>query len=111
MKNKNYFITSTGVVHYYDDEQISMGYPVETMRKMTDKEVFSHLNPPVDLTIEARIQRDSELARADIQLLKVQDGVTGIGTQKAWREYRCALRDWPASDSFPSTMPKAPDGV
>ena len=57
----------------------------------------------------AREWRDTELARADIQLLKVQDGVTGIGTQKAWREYRCALRDWPTSDSFPYTQPSAPD--
>lgn len=53
--------------------------------------------------------RNAELARADIQLMKVQDGMTGLGTQKAWREYRIALRDWPASESFPNVRPVAPD--
>jgi hypothetical protein len=61
--------------------------------------------------IAERLWRDSELARADIQLLKVQDGATKYGTQKAWREYRNALRDWPESEDFPSTeyRPIAPD--
>src|SRR5947207_3231310 len=58
---------------------------------------------------EARTLRDSELTRADIMLNHVQDGETGIGTQKAWRAYRVLLRDWPDSESFPETMPIAPD--
>jgi len=60
-------------------------------------------------SVEARLARDAELARADIQLLKVQDGMTGLGTQKAWREYRNALRDWPSTENFPEVMPVAPD--
>lgn len=58
---------------------------------------------------EARIYRDSELARADIMLNRVQDGETGLGTQKAWRAYRVALRNWPDTDSFPVEAPVAPD--
>lgn len=61
------------------------------------------------LARDGRTWRDSELARADIQLLKVQDGATGIGTQKAWREYRNALRGWPETENFPEVMPVAPD--
>lgn len=60
-------------------------------------------------SVEGRKQRDVELARADIQLLKVEDGAQGMGTQKAWRDYRNALRGWPDTDSFPATMPTAPD--
>lgn len=54
--------------------------------------------------------RDGELARADIQLNKAQDGV-GYGTVSSWREYRCALRDWPNHEMFPSVeyRPVAPD--
>lgn len=61
--------------------------------------------------LEGRQWRDAELARADIQMNKVQDGVTGIGTQKAWREYRIALRNWPSSKAFPEARPVAPDAV
>ncbi len=55
--------------------------------------------------------RDNELSRADVQLMKVQDGMTGLGTQKAWREYRIALREWPSCKDFPSdkSRPVAPD--
>lgn len=56
-----------------------------------------------------RLWRNAELARADVQLNKVQDGVKGIGTVDAWRKYRMALRDWPASDTFPDVTPEAPD--
>jgi hypothetical protein len=59
--------------------------------------------------VAAREKRDSELARADIQLLRVQDGNTKIGTQKAWREYRNALREWPSTGNFPKVIPVAPD--
>ncbi len=56
--------------------------------------------------------RNSEIAQADIELLKVQDGV-GVGTEAAWREYRCALRDWPTNPNFPDSTkrPVAPDNV
>lgn len=62
------------------------------------------------LSKSERDWRNTELARADIQLLKVQDGMTGLGTQKAWREYRVALRDWPSHKNFPAIRPAAPDG-
>lgn len=66
-------------------------------------------NKSTELAESERYWRNTELARADIQILKVQDGATGLGTQKAWREYRNALRDWPASESFPNVRPVAPD--
>ena len=62
-----------------------------------------------DVADAERSWRNAELSRADIQLLKVQDGTTGLGTQKAWREYRVALREWPSTDSFPAVRPVAPD--
>lgn len=52
-------------------------------------------------SVRERLWRDYELARADVELNKVQDGV-GVGTVGAWREYRCALRDWPVHDKFPN---------
>ncbi|MNF56514.1 hypothetical protein D3C84_380030 [compost metagenome] len=73
------------------------------------------INPSVKLEIQAkseRIWRDSELARCDIELSKVQDGM-GKGTVSAWREYRCALRNWPTNENFPAkeSRPTAPDEV
>lgn len=71
---------------------------------------FSRVVNKVTVAAEAeRGWRNAELARADIQLLKVQDGMTGLGTQKAWREYRIALREWPSTDLFPNERPVAPD--
>lgn len=59
---------------------------------------------------DARIWRDGELERADIELLKAEDG-DGTGTPSEWRAYRRALRAWPESPEFPSqgSRPAAPD--
>lgn len=61
---------------------------------------------PPQTTAEAasaeRVWRNDELLAADIELNKVQDGV-GVGTVAAWREYRCALRDWPDHAMFPDS--------
>lgn len=56
----------------------------------------------------ARMWRNAELFRADIELYKVQDGM-GTGSVSEWRAYRCALRNWPDTADFPTTPPKAPD--
>lgn len=58
---------------------------------------------------EARAWRDSELKRADIQLNKVQDGSTGLGSVSDWRKYRVLLRDWPDTQEFPKDPPASPD--
>lgn len=50
----------------------------------------------------ARDWRDSELLQADITLLKIQDGMTGLGNVGDWRKYRIALRTWPEAEGFPS---------
>lgn len=59
----------------------------------------------------AREWRNAELARADIELYKAQDGDKTVGTIKSWRDYRVALRAWPQTEGFPSmdTRPVAPD--
>ena len=80
---------------------------------MTPEEILAHLNPTPTAEQIASVERDwrnVELDRADIELNKVQDGM-GTGTVTAWREYRCALRNWPEHESFPdsSFRPIAPD--
>lgn len=109
----NYF-KHNGQVFAYDDGQVADGYGSD-MIAMTPEEIESHLNPtptPEQLTFSERSWRNGELDRADIELNKVQDGM-GVGTVAAWREYRCALRDWPSNPNFPDSTkrPVAPDSV
>ena len=56
-----------------------------------------------------RAWRNKELARADIELNKAQDG--GGGVVSDWRDYRNALRNMPEHSDFPSNIarPIAPD--
>lgn len=51
---------------------------------------------------EERAWRNSELAKADIELYKLQDG-RGTGLASDWSDYRNALRDWPEHESFPDS--------
>lgn len=60
-----------------------------------------------------RAWRDSELARADIELNKSEDG-DGVATPAEWRAYRIALRAYPDTEGFPDNTqlrPIAPTGV
>lgn len=52
--------------------------------------------------------RDAELLKADIEVNKATD--TANPTESSWRQYREALRHWPASEYFPSqaSRPIAP---
>lgn len=107
----NYF-KHNGQVFAYDDEQVTAGYGAN-MAPMTPEEVEAHLNPaptPEQLASIERAWRNSELDRADIELNKVQDGM-GTTSVASWREYRCALRNWPENEFFPdsSKRPVAPD--
>lgn len=77
--------------------------------ELMEGEYLSEFIPEQVDTSSYIIWRNSELTRADIMLNRVQDGETGIGTQKAWRAYRVSLRDWPATESFPLDAPVAPD--
>lgn len=71
---------------------------------------FSQAVNTKTLLMEAeRSWRNTELSRADVMLMKVEDGMKGLGTQKAWRAYRVDLREWPKSDTFPDVRPTAPD--
>lgn len=56
-----------------------------------------------------RIWRNEELTRADVEINKIEDGVSSESIT-AWRSYRISLRDWPASEYFPdsSKRPVAP---
>ena len=72
---------------------------------------FDHDAKAQEDAIDAeRSWRNSELARADIELNKVQDG-GGTGTVGDWRDYRNELRDWPEHANFPDSTkrPVTPD--
>ena len=56
-----------------------------------------------DPEIAERVWRNKELANADVELFKVQDG-EGTGLVGDWRKYRRDLRDWPDHASFPNKM-------
>ena len=51
-----------------------------------------------DAESEARGWRDGELAKADIEINKLDDEG---GNSSGYRAYRIALREWPQSDAFP----------
>lgn len=105
-----YYKSENGEIFAYEldgsqDEFIPAG-----LKKMAKKEVTAHFKA-IEVELEkglAKQWRDAELSRADVELSKVLDGM-GTGTEKGWRDYRCALRDWPASESFPKIKPTAPD--
>lgn len=66
--------------------------------------------PTADYPEIERSWRDSELKRADVELLKAEDD-DGVGTPQQWRAYRKALRAWPEHADFPQkkSRPTAPD--
>ena len=107
-----YFNTPNGV-HAIEADGSQDFLIKEDWVEMTAEEIYAHEHPtptPEQLAAIERAWRDGELDRADIELNKVQDGM-GTGTVSAWREYRCALRNWPEHESFPdsSFRPNAPD--
>ncbi len=69
-------------------------------------------DPSVKIIAEydARVWRDGELSRADVLINKIEDFEIE-GESKPWRQYRVALRNWPAAEGFPSveSRPSAPD--
>ncbi len=109
---KHYIERETGTIFAYELDGSQDAYIQEHFELLTEEELA--VLRAVDMSIpDERWWRDNELSRADIQLLKVQDGATGLGTQKAWREYRNSLRSWPEDVKFPdpSFRPKAPDSA
>jgi len=62
-----------------------------------------------ELAATGRGWRDGELRRADIEISKAEDTV-GAFDATTWRDYRIALRDWPADPEFPdpASRPVAP---
>lgn len=99
----------------YTNGEILQSFPIPTgpeWREATDEDIAA-IEGLVNASLQAgaeRAWRDTELARADIELNKAQDG-DGVGTVKAWRDYRKALRAWPDTVGFPSaeSRPVAPD--
>lgn len=79
--------------------------------ELNDGEYLSTTLPVVEDNSSERTWRDLELNRSDVQISKIQDGVTGLGTVTEWRKYRVKLRSWPESDDFPNIehRPVAPD--
>ncbi|WP_448120475.1 phage tail assembly chaperone [Pseudomonas veronii] len=79
------------VYKYIEDNQIN----IETLP----------ISPTVlaNILVSERSWRNEELQIADIELLKAEDAdPTSVGTPLQWRQYRIALRDWPASEFFPN---------
>lgn len=101
----------------YTNGEMLQSFPIPTgpeWREATDEDIAA-IEGLVNASLQAgaeRAWRDSELARADIELNKAQDG-DGVGTVKAWREYRKALRAWPSAETFPATedRPVSPDSI
>ena len=108
-----FFKNENGEVFAYETQGEREAFGADDLVAMTNEEILVHLNPTPTVEQIASVERDwrnGELDRADIKLNKVQDGM-GAGTVTAWREYRCALRNWPEHESFPdsSFRPTAPD--
>lgn len=108
-----YFKNSNGEVFAYETEQEREQFGAADLVRMTPEEIEAYLNPtstPEQIASAERAWRNDELERADIELNKVQDGM-GFGTVTQWREYRCALRNWPENEFFPGSAkrPVAPD--
>lgn len=58
----------------------------------------------LELEVSARAWRDDELAKADLDLNREQDGMTNY-TVSTIRDWRVVLRDWPSTEDFPHTKP------
>lgn len=108
-----YYLDPTVGIRAFESDGSQDFLITDAMRPLTAEELEAHLNPvptPEQLASIERAWRDGELDRADIELNKVQDGM-GTGTVSVWREYRCALRNWPESEFFPDIghRPISPD--
>ena len=108
-----YLKNANGEVFAYETQSEREAFGSADLVAIGNEEIQAHLNPtptPEQIASIERAWRNGELGRADIELNKVQDGM-GIGTVTAWREYRCALRNWPEHESFPDSTqrPVAPD--
>lgn len=109
-----YYKNSNNEVFAYETQTEREAFGAVDLVAMTNEEIEAHKNPtptPEQIASIERAWRNGELDRADIELNRVQDGM-GHGTVGEWREYRCALRDWPEHVSFPDAAgrPVAPDG-
>lgn len=85
-------------------EEVQVGYSLVNQKWVKQE----HTQDP----LEEVLWRNSELARADVELNKVQDSdQSAIGSVADWRAYRKSLRAWPECKDFPcvSSRPKAPD--
>lgn len=61
-------------------------------------------NLPLSITSNERSWRNSQLAIADVELLKAEDAdPASVGSPAEWRRYRVELRNWPQSPAFPDT--------
>ena len=79
--------------------------------ELLEGEYLSDALPLVEDNSSEIVWRNSELNRSDVQINKIQDGVTGLGSVAEWRKYRVKLRNWPDSADFPCVecRPVAPD--
>lgn len=120
----NYYKDKSGIVYAYDDEQMTVisrinapdfdnekeqvpaiffeiDEEIKGMRKMTDKEVDAHINPPVtkeQLIAQAESKKQVLIAEATTTIAPLQDAVDlDMATPeeeallKEWKKYRVML--------------------
>lgn len=93
-----------GLVPKYNFDTNKWEKVKEELTVVDNKGVVSLISPDE----AARKWRNDELFRADIVINKIEDFEIE-GDSKPWRQYRVALRNWPSTEDFPVTKPKAPD--
>ena len=109
-----YYRDKNNTVFAYETEEDRKKFGSPNLVEMSAEEVVQYTaKNRVDISsIQERLWRDAELARADIELNKVQDSdPKAVGTVAGWREYRKALRAWPEHKDFPNKekRPVPPD--
>lgn len=112
---KHYINYATGEVFAYEADGSQDAFIAEGTVFVTEEELASFreeiANRPEIKAQTEREWRALELARADLMLNRIQDGMTGYGSVGPWRSYRVDLRNWPENPEFPKSenRPVAPD--
>lgn len=117
---KYYIDTATEQVWAFESDGSQDEYIRETMRPMTEQEVYNHLNPPPTHAFLVGLEdqwRENELLVVASQLLALEEAEAAAeeglppppdllpGTRNKWLAYRTKLRAWKESDPvFPNSL-------
>lgn len=92
-----YFIKPDGTVYAFENDGSQDEYITEDMRKMTEDEIWEHLNPKPDYAKVENEWVESEMAFIANNLLYIEDEnelATKPLVQKEWRNYRKLVMLW-----------------